>query len=75
MYNQVLNIFIAHSILEQTDTFAMGKVHKDIAMFMMSSVEDSEKTDQSFIKVGKLQTYGCVVYNHVSVHSFTLSTR
>jgi hypothetical protein len=33
------------------DAFAMGKVHKEIAMFMMSSVEDSEKTDQLFIKV------------------------
>ena len=66
---------IAHSILEPIDAFAMGKVHKDIAMFMMSSVEDSDKTDQSFIKVGKLQMYGCVMYSHVSVHSLLSSTR
>jgi hypothetical protein len=38
------------------DAFAMGKVHKEIAMFMMSSVEDSEKTDQLFIKELSVKT-------------------
>jgi hypothetical protein len=31
--------------------FQMGKVHKDIAMFMMEATKDENSTDQSFIKV------------------------
>lgn len=31
--------------------FQMGKVHKDIAMFMMETTKDENSTDQTFIKV------------------------
>jgi len=41
-------ILLTVSILE---TFQLGKVHKDIAMFMVESAKDENSSDQSFIKV------------------------
>lgn len=35
----------------------MGKVHKDIAMFMMEATKDENSTDQAFIKVSLISTY------------------
>ena len=38
-------------LLLHADTFVMGKIHKEIAMFMLEASEDGERSEQSFVKV------------------------
>ena len=34
------------------DAFALGKIHKDIAMYMVGTLDDEETGDQAILKVG-----------------------
>ena len=38
-------------ILVFVETFQMGKIHKDIAMFMVDAAKNEEYNDQKLVKV------------------------
>ena len=38
-------------ILVSVETFQMGKIHKDIAMFMVDAAKNEEYNDQKLVKV------------------------
>ena len=40
-------------MLSLSDSLTMGKLHKDIAMFLVQCADDSEKTQQQVIKVSQ----------------------
>lgn len=50
------NIFFA-------ETFAMGKLHKDIALFMVKLVEEGEITPQQAIKVYHSLLFSFIMFN------------
>ena len=42
-----------------TESFAMGKLHKDIAMAMVQLAEEESTTDQDIIKVNAAEKLCC----------------
>ena len=40
-----------HLLVASAETFVMGKIHKEIAMFMLEASEDGSRSEQSFVKV------------------------
>lgn len=38
-------------LIASVEAFVMGKIHKEIAMFMLEASEDGERSEQSFVKV------------------------
>ena len=44
-------------ILVFVETFQMGKIHKDIAMFMVDAAKNEEYNDQKLVKVILLCIY------------------
>ena len=40
-----------HMLVASAETFVMGKIHKEIAMFMLEASEDGSRSEQSFVKV------------------------
>ena len=51
------------------ESFAMGKLHKDIAMAMVQLAEEESTTDQDIIKVSFRQRSACVAITIASKHS------
>lgn len=47
-YSILVTDVCVHVFLE---TFQMGKIHKDIAMFMVDAVKNEEHNDQNLVKV------------------------
>ena len=47
----MLTVILYFSFLISAGTLAMGKLHKDIAMFMVKCVEEENNSDQKIIKV------------------------
>ena len=43
------------------ETFQMGKIHKDIAMFMTEAAKDNEYSDQTLIKVKNLTFFNVYI--------------
>ena len=39
------------------EAFVMGKIHKEIAMFMLEASEDGGRSEQSFVKVHTYMQY------------------
>ena len=52
LFLSVLNYCLrCHALLFHSEYLTLGKLHKDIAVFMVQSAEDSDKTQQQTIKV------------------------
>ena len=47
----MLTVILYFIFLFSTGALAMGKLHKDIAMFMVKCVEEENNSDQKIIKV------------------------
>ena len=52
------------------ETFQMGKIHKDIAMFMVDAAKNEEYNDQKLVKVNVIMNLAFYIRNWESSLDF-----
>ena len=50
-------------LVATAEAFVMGKIHKEIAMFMLEASEDGTRSEQSFVKVHICSTCMCSIHH------------